>query len=65
MFIECSLNGNELHSHNYYANTDLFKKLIEKFIEKTVQLESNSEDEDIEVKKKIIIYAKNLLINLL
>ena len=30
----------ELHSHNYYANTHLFKKFIAKFIEKTVELES-------------------------
>jgi uncharacterized protein YaaR (DUF327 family) len=48
MFLECSLNGNELHSHNYYANTHLFKKFIAKFIEKTVQLESNSKDDFIE-----------------
>ena len=37
--------GKELHSHTYYANTDLFKKFIEKFIEETPQLESNSKDE--------------------
>jgi len=42
MFLECSLNGNVLHSHNYYANTHLFKNFIEKFIEKTLELESNS-----------------------
>jgi len=48
MFIECSLNGSVLHSHAYYANTHLFKKFIEKFIEKTVQLESNSKDDFIE-----------------
>jgi hypothetical protein len=29
-----------LHSHTYYANTHLFKKFIEKFIEETPQLES-------------------------
>jgi uncharacterized protein YaaR (DUF327 family) len=48
MFIECFLFGNELHSHTYYANTHLFKKFIEKFIEKTVELESNSKDDFIE-----------------
>jgi hypothetical protein len=37
-----------LHSHTYYANTHLFKKFIEKFIEKTVELESNSKDDFIE-----------------
>ena len=37
-----------LHSHTYYANTRLFKKFIEKFIEKTVQLESNWKDDFIE-----------------
>ena len=40
MFLECSLIGKELHSHNYYANTHLFKKFIEKFIEETPQIES-------------------------
>ena len=45
MYLEYSLNGNVLHSHTYYANTHLFKKFIEKFIEKTVQLESNSKDD--------------------
>ncbi len=53
MFLECSLFGNELHSHTYYANTRLFKKFIAKFIEKTVQLESNSKDDFIEKWGKI------------
>jgi len=48
MFIECSGWGIVLHSHTYYANTHLFKKFIEKFIEETPQLESNSEDDFIE-----------------
>ena len=48
VYRECSLDGNELHSHTYYANIDLFKKFIEKFIEKTVELESNSKDDFIE-----------------
>jgi hypothetical protein len=48
MYLECSLIGKELHSHTYYANTHLFKKFIEKFIEKTVELESNSKDDFIE-----------------
>jgi hypothetical protein len=48
MFLECSLIGKELHSPTYYANTHLFKKFIEKFIEKTVELESNSKDDFIE-----------------
>jgi len=42
MFLECSLIGKELHSPTYYANTHLFKKFIAKFIEKTLELESNS-----------------------
>ena len=41
MYLECSLIGNELHFHNYYANTHLFKKFIAKFIERMVVLESN------------------------
>jgi len=48
MFLECSLIGNELHSQTYYANTHLLKKFIVKFIEKTVELESNSKDDFIE-----------------
>ena len=48
MFIECSLNGTVLHSHTYYAKTHLFKKFIAKFIEKTIELESNSKDDFIE-----------------
>ena len=51
MFLECSLFGNELHSHTYYANTHLFKKFIEKFIEKTVELESLVEGTEEELKK--------------
>ena len=45
----------ELHSHNYYANTRLFKKFIAKFIEKTVQLESKLKDEFIEHWGKIYV----------
>jgi len=41
-------DGTVLHSHNYYANTHLFKKFIAKFIEKTIELESNSKDDFIE-----------------
>ena len=48
MFVECSLFGNELHSHTYYTNTHLFKNFIEKFIEKTAELQSNSKDDFIE-----------------
>ena len=37
-----------LHSHTYYANTHLFKKFIEKFIEETPQIESKQKDDFIE-----------------
>ena len=47
-FLNFDLGWNGLHIHTYYANTDLFKNFIEKFIEKTVELESNSKDDFIE-----------------
>jgi len=40
--------GKGLHSHNYNANTHLFKNFIEKFIARMVVLESNSKDDFIE-----------------
>ena len=43
----------ELHSHNYYANTHLFKRFIEKFIEKTALIESKQKDDFIEEWGKI------------
>ena len=48
MYLECSLNGNELHSPTYYANTHLFKKFIEKFIAESPQIESKQNDDFIE-----------------
>jgi hypothetical protein len=48
MYLECSLNRNVLHSHTYYANTDLFKKFIAKFIARMVVLESKQKDDFIE-----------------
>jgi len=48
MFLECSGRGSVLHSHTYYANTHLFKKFIERFIERMVVLESNSKGDFIE-----------------
>ena len=42
------INLSGLHSHTYYTNIHLFKKFIEKFIEETPQLESNSKDDFIE-----------------
>jgi hypothetical protein len=45
MYLECSLNGNELHSHTYYANTHLFKKFIEKFTAESSETESKQKDD--------------------
>ena len=42
------LFGRELHSHTYYANTRLFKKFIEKFIEETPQIESKQKGDFVE-----------------
>ena len=48
MFIECSLIGKELHSHNYYANTHLFKNFIANFIAESDQTESKQKDDFVE-----------------
>ena len=48
MFIECSLIGNELHSHTYYSNTHLFKNFIANFIADSPQTESKQKDDFIE-----------------
>ena len=37
-----------LHSHNYYANTHLFKKFIAKFIAESPQIESKQKGDFIE-----------------
>ena len=42
------INLSGLHSHSFDVNTHLFKNFIEDFIEKTVQLESNSKDDFVE-----------------
>ena len=45
MYLECSLFGNELHSHTYYDNTHLFKNFIANFIADSPQTESKQKDD--------------------
>ena len=70
MFIECSLIGNELHSHSQYANTHLFKNFIAKFIADSPQTESKQKDDFVEewgynglMKKLLAIIVLGLLLN--
>ena len=49
MFLECSLNGDVLHSHTFDTNIDLFENFIENFIEIEVKLKRTSKDDFIEL----------------
>jgi hypothetical protein len=40
MYLECSLDGTVLHSHTYYANTDLFDFFTAEFTAESPQIES-------------------------
>ena len=51
MFIECSLFGNELHSHTYNANTHLFKKFIAKFIAESDETRREQEEVMLKMRK--------------
>ncbi len=59
MFIECSLNGNELHSHNYYANTHLFKKFIADSPQTESKQKANRKMTSLKSGVKIIKWQKN------
>ena len=48
MFIECSLFGNELHSHSFNANTHLFNFFTANFTAESDETGSKQEDDFIE-----------------
>ena len=48
MYLKCSLDGSVLHSHNYYANTHLFKNFIANFIAESDQTESKQKGDFVE-----------------
>jgi len=48
MFLECSLIGNELHSHTFDVSTHLFKNFIANFIAESDETESKQKDDFIE-----------------
>ena len=48
MYLECSHNGMVLHSHNYYANTRLFKNFIANFIAELIKTESKQKEDFVE-----------------
>ena len=60
MYLECSLNGNELHSHTYYDNTHLFKNFIANFIADSPQTESKRKDDFKVLNDMLDLQANNI-----